>query len=198
MYCVFSTYSEILIQSKLKLLFHLKVTVTRSTRDHPETPKRSFCPRAASRQETLHVTRAVTRATRTWRTVMTAFLVCDSPALLFLLSVISAWIQSERLMSVFCFHSSLCCEEHTCLRWDFHSISHPYFQKHGISYSSCDFVLRFHFSPFPFENHVSFDAFFAHAEFVLNQKSEEVWSWINIIHCYSLKIWSHKCSFALV
>lgn len=70
-----------------KHVVFLQVTATRSARDRPETSKRSCCPRAASRQETLLETRAVTRATRTWSTVMTAFLVCDSPALLFLLSL---------------------------------------------------------------------------------------------------------------
>lgn len=84
-----------------------------------------------------------------------------------LLSVISACsrIQSTQLncsfMSVFCFHSSLCCEDDT---WG-SSAFIPSIQRtraslihiwhHSISYSWRDFALRFHFSPFPFENRVS-------------------------------------------
>ncbi|KAI2654125.1 SAM and SH3 domain-containing protein 1 [Labeo rohita] len=45
-------------------------------------------------------------------------------------------------LGLICFHSQHSAD---------HGISHPYFRQHGIS----DFALRFHFSPFPFENCVS-------------------------------------------
>lgn len=104
----------------------LKVTATPSVTDHPVVPRRSFSPpRVTSRRLTPLVTRAVTKATRTLRTVMTAFPIRDSPALLFLISVtrcvfISACVRifsdipsdAGRLhsaLSVLAFSSLICC-----------------------------------------------------------------------------------------
>lgn len=163
------------------MVFFVQVTVTRSARDHPETLKRSFCPRAASRQETLLETRAVTRATRTWRTVMTAFLTCDSPALLFLLSVISAWSSAFTRLSAVRTTSAFI----------------PSIQRtrasliHSISYSWRDFALRFHFSPISIREPTFYRAAWF-AEFVLNQKEwrslvlNQYYSLLQLLQCYNI------------
>lgn len=118
----------------------LKVTATPSGTDHLAVRRRSFCPlRVPSRRLTRLVIRAVTKATRTWRTVMTAFLIRDSPALLFFISVtrcffISACVRIFRtcraardgffLLSLSCAFSSLICCQFVIIRSAFSGAEH--------------------------------------------------------------------------